>query len=827
MAGLTVGELTALIDADDSGMRRGLSDADLRMRGFQRDVEGRLRRLDGRFVSTGELIAAGLRTGTDEGRRFGLSLGGLGGMVGKLGGLATSIGGIAAKLGAAVPLAAGLASAVGSIAPAAGLAASGLFAVQLATKTLQLGMVGVGDAVSAALDPSKAEEFNEALKKLSPSARAFALQVKALAPEFREIQQMVQERMFKGLDKILKEMGKTTLPILKNGLRVTAGTLNLVAKNIGNVAIGLSRSGALGQAISGANRGLNNLAHVPGVLVQGLTQVAAAAGPSFAKLTAAAGGAFEQLSTRMADAFADGRMQAAIERAVSLLGDLAEIAGNVVYIIGSVFSAAQVSGGGLIGMLKELTGQIADAFASPEALGGLKAIFGVMAQIGKSVGPILVSLLKTLGRVFEVLGPPVEELVRHLGAGLLKIADALGPVLVELAKVVGLIVEAALPFVDLAADLVASILPALVPLFASFGEVVKAAAPFLAQLAQTAGAVLLPILNTLATQVLPKLLPPFVDMANRIFPLLTEVLVGLTPSLTDLALAFADLLVEAAPLVVKIIEMGTALLEDLMPYIGPIIALMTKLTAGALTALADFITRYVIPAVKALGALLSGDFSGALEHVKTLGRNLATDFANSITRMRDRSSQALSQLRDWASRRATEMATNLGRSVSKAANDTINWFRGIPGRIRKSFSDQGNLLYGAGRRILQGLINGVKSMISSLRAEFSGITNMIPDWKGPADVDARLLRPAGRLVIGGFQRGISDQVPALQRQLQGITTSLPGMTMGGPTGGGYAGAGGPQRVVIELSGPREMRELIRGIVQRDGRGDVQLAFGQY
>lgn len=826
MAGLTVGELTALIDADDSGMRRGLSDADLRMRGFQRDVEGRLRRLDGRFASTGELIAAGLRAGTDEGRRFGVSLRGLSGMAGGLGSLAGSIGGIAAKLGAAAPLAAGLAAAVGNIAPAAGLAATGMFAVVLATQTLKLGMVGVGDAVSAALDPSKAEEFNEALKKLSPSARAFALQVKALAPEFRELQQMVQERMFKGLDGILKEMGKTTLPILTNGLRVTAGSLNLMAKNVGNTAIGLSKSGALGQAISGANRGLNNLARIPGTLVQGLTQIAAAAGPSFAKLTAAAGNAFDKLSVKMADAFANGAMEQAIEQAISLIGDLAEVAGNVFRIIGSVFDAAQVSGGGFLGVLQEITGQLAEAFASPEIQGGLKAIFGVMAQIGKSVGPILVSLLKTLGRVFEVLGPPVEELVKHLGDGLLKVADALGPVLVEVAKVVGEIVEAALPFVDLAADLVAAILPALTPLFAALGEAVNAAAPFLAQIAKTAGEVLLPILSALATEVLPKLLPPFVDMANKIFPLLTDALVDLTPSLTDLALAISDLLVELAPVIVKVIELGTAFLEDLLPYIGPIIDLMTKLTSEVLTGLADFITRYVIPAIKALSALLSGDFSGALEHVKTLGRNLATDFVNNVLRMRDRASGALTQLRDWASRRVAELGINMAKSVSKAARDTVAYFRDMPGRIRDSLGDLGSLLYGAGQRILRGLINGVKSMIGSLRAEFAGITNMIPDWKGPADVDAKLLRPAGRLVIGGFQQGISDQVPALQRQLQGITTGLPGMTMNGPAGGG-SGAGGPQRLVIELSGPREMRELIRGIVQRDGRGDVQLAFGQY
>lgn len=304
---LTIGDLVGFIRADDSGMRRGLNSADLRMRGFTRDMDGRLRHLDGRFATTGEAMAAGLRTGSDEGRRFTFSLGRLASMAGGLGGVVASIGGIVAKLGAAVPLAAGLAATVAQIAPAAGLAATGLFTVVLASQAMKLGMQGVGDAVKAAMDPSNPEAFNEALKKLSPSARAFAMEVKTLAPEFKKLQQAVQERMFKGLDGVLKGMATHTLPVVKKGLIDAAGGLNLMAKNVGNAAIGLGKSGTLGTAISGATAGLTNLSRIPGQLVAGLTQVAAAAAPSFARLTAGAGSAFDRMSEKFSAAFASGK----------------------------------------------------------------------------------------------------------------------------------------------------------------------------------------------------------------------------------------------------------------------------------------------------------------------------------------------------------------------------------------------------------------------------------------------------------------------------------------------------------------------------------------
>jgi hypothetical protein len=57
---LTIGELVGFLRADDSGWRRGLDSADLRMRGLQRDTNGRLRDMRGRFVDEGGLMGQGL-----------------------------------------------------------------------------------------------------------------------------------------------------------------------------------------------------------------------------------------------------------------------------------------------------------------------------------------------------------------------------------------------------------------------------------------------------------------------------------------------------------------------------------------------------------------------------------------------------------------------------------------------------------------------------------------------------------------------------------------------------------------------------------------------
>lgn len=163
-------------------------------------------------------------------------------------------------------------------------------------------------------------------------------------------------------------------------------------------------------------------------------------------------------------------------------------------------------------------------------------------------------------------------------------------------------------------------------------------------------------------------------------------------------------------------------------------------------------------------------------------------------------------------------------TVRKGA-ELISWVRGLPGRITSALGNLGSLLLGAGRRLIQGLINGITGMIGNIKSTLGRITSMLPDWKGPARVDARILTPAGASLMEGFQSGISSQVPALRRQLQGITGDLPDMTVRAPRGVTRQSGAAAQRLVIDVTGAdREMKDLMRRIVKVDGRGSVQTAF---
>lgn len=734
---LNIGELVGLINADDSGMRRGLSDAELRMRGFQRDTEGRLRHLDGRFATTGDLIAAGLRTGTDEGDRFNLSLGRIAGMAGGLVGVAGSVGRIVAMLGAAAPAAAGLAAALANIAPAAGVAATGIVAVQLATNAVKIGMSGVQDAVSAAFDPEKAAQFEEALAKLSPNARAFVLELKGMSKEFDALKKDVQDRLFEGLDEVLRDMGEHTLPVVRRGLSDAAGAVNLMAKNVGRAAVGLGKSGTLGRAIRSANSGLFNLSRIPSQIVVALTQVAAAAGPSFERLTKAAGKAFDGISERISDAFESGRMEQAIEDAIDLIGDLIDIAGNIGSIFGSVFKAAQVSGGGLIGTLKEITGSLADAFASPEVQAGLRSLFETMSVLAKTAAPLLAQAIGLLAPILVELGPPIQQLITTLGDALKPILDELGPVLVELASAFGELIVAALPLITLVGQLIAGLLPSLIPLIQAVSEVIRFLAP-----------------------------------------------------------------------VIKIAAEGLALL--LLPVLQD---------------MAEFIDNVVLPAVRGFLAIMKGDFSTAAEIGRDVINGMIDSQVQAFTTLPQRVRPWLNNFVSGTAQAGRNAASGLMRGVRGMLTDLSRQLSRVPGIARSRLSGMGGTLYSAGVNLIRGFINGIRDMFGGVRSTLSDLTSRLTSWKGPEDVDKRLLRPAGRLVLGGFMDGIDDLTPALKAQLQGLTGQVPGMALGG-LGAGAGGGGGVFGLRIEIAGPEEVTRLIRGIVATKGGGNVQLAFGR-
>lgn len=882
MSALTIGELVGYIRADNSDFQRNLVRSQLRMEGFQLDTEGRLRDLHGNFVdesqAMGRALADNIGDGTQQAtrmvtvysstvdremrsvqgrfrraaaaaRQMGDDLGGtlrrvradlarldidtdrLRGIAGGIGRVTAAAAPLAGALGAAIPVAASLVATLANIAPAGATAVTAQLAVQQATGTVKLAMVGLDDAIGAALDPEKAAEFEEALAKLSPEARKFALAIKDMAPQLKELQQDVQDRVFQGLADDLERVGKAVLPVVRRELLSTAGALNTMAVGVADAARDLAEDGTLGRAMGSASKGLHNLAGVPGIVVTALGQLAAAGGPAFERLTAAAAKGAADIGERLGKAFESGALEDAVEQAIDLIGQLVDVGQNVFSILGSVFGAAEASGGGFLGVLEDITSEIARVAKTDAVQDALGALFSVMATIGETVGPLLTLALKAIAPVLTALGPPIETIVEALGDALTPVLEGLEPVLGSAAEAVGALIEAAAPLLPVAGELVAALLPALVPLFDALRVVFEALAPIVEQVGQIIGDTLTPVIEAL-TPVIEPLAQLIADQLVMWLSVLGDLLVELGPSLVTLGEALGELMVALGPLIEAWALLSTELLTALMPLLEPLIKLIGRLAAYLADDLARTISDVVVPAVETIAALLRGDFDGAVNAAKRAVSGFVSAAVARFTELPTRAAAALARLAVELRIKVDRAGVEMVQAMVRKRTELVAKVRQIPAMASAALGQLGSYLRGKGAQLIAGFIQGIRDMIPSVRSVLGGLTASLPDWKGPETVDRTILTPAGRSLIGGFQAGIADQLPALRAQLRGLTADLPGMALPGAPGagmrGGVAAVGGQTvRVIVQpRGGVDKLAALLQEWIVVDSGGDVQASLGR-
>ncbi len=126
--------------------------------------------------------------------------------------------------------------------------------------------------------------------------------------------------------------------------------------------------------------------------------------------------------------------------------------------------------------------------------------------------------------------------------------------------------------------------------------------------------------------------------------------------------------------------------------------------------------------------------------------------------------------------------------VRTTAGELIDFVMGIPGRILDALGDLGGLLWDVGRALIRGFIDGIESMFDAVKGALGHLTNALTGWKGPLDLDRKILIPAGNAImqglIAGFDRGSRD----VEQYLKDFTGDINGFTIS-PVGGFNTGTG--------------------------------------
>lgn len=658
-----------------------------------------------------------------------------------------------------------------------------MLAVKQASAVVQLGMIGIQDAVTAALDPSKPQAFAAALKNLSPNARAFATEVSKLQPDLKAFQQGVQNRLFAGFADELRRLATSVLPVVQKGFNDTASTLNRMALGASEAARRLASNGTLGKALAGANTGLSNLSKVPVQVVTALGQLAAAGVPVFNRLTKLVAKVADGISDRLSKAFKSGALGDAVNTALDLVIDLGHVAANVFGAIQNILGSVSSSGAGFINILSSVSKAIEDVTATKAFQRAIGALAQTMAVIGRTVGPLLQQALSAIAPVFTALATPVQTLVQSLGKGLSAVLTGLAPVLASAARSVGALLTAISPLLPVLGNLIGALLPVLVPVFDALTTAFTSLTPAITQVARIIGGSLVPVITSLIPALTPIILA-FGQWLAAMAPVVTQLLVALTPSLIQLGQSLGKLIVALTPLITLFAQGFIVQVQASAAIVQRFIPVVSGLASVLANSLAANITNLVVPALRLMSSVLRGDVSGSWNAAKALihgaGNNIIQTqlTINRVTQavfnaVRNIIATNVAGARIAAVAAFTRIRDDISSSLASARRTVSSVFNSLPGRIRAPLARAGGLLFSVGQDLIRGLIRGINSMFGGLiSAVRSVVGSAVSTAKSLLQISSpsKVFAEIGRNVGLGFIKGLTGT----QEQIAQTTANIAG-----------------------------------------------------
>lgn len=427
--------------------------------------------------------------------------------------------------------------------------------------------------------------------------------------------------------------------------------------------------------------------------------------------------------------------------------------------------------------------QAAQAF-SPLGL-ILQAVTPLLPVIGSALGQVAATLVGALGPALAAIVPALAQVATALGGALTSALAAILPAILGL-----------LPSItSLATTLVGALLPvltALLPVVSQVGAVLigALAQAFVAILPAVTG--LLPVITQVAS-VLGSVLLTAVTALSPLLTLLADVFAQVVTAVAPVVGVVGTLIGALAPVVTIVGDLISALLPPLvdlfMALLGPVLALIAPLVgelAPILTTVGNIISSVVVPALGTLASWLGTALGAVLPVASAIAGGLVS---------------ALSSLIRWLVNAASGVAQFVGDAVAKfgqfvstvgsAIGDAIGFVTDLPGKITGVFAGAGTWLLESGKKIIQGLVDGIKGMVGKVTDAVGGVLSKARDLlpfspakTGPFSGRGWTLY-SGRSISGALAQGIrdeTDQVVAASRALvDAAALNLPGASIGAPS----------------------------------------------
>ena len=546
---------------------------------------------------------------------------------------------------------------------------------------------------------------------------------KTLQPEFDSLKASISQRWQDGLTPIFEGWRKY-FPMLETGFGKITDSMVGWVRGFSDI---LDGGGARQIEIMFENISQFMTAITPGIngLVDGFLTLGAEGSKSMGALSMAINNFGIGFEAVVRQAASDGRLAAALTGLGVVLDSLLES-------FNRLFDAGLTAMAQLAVPLDNFVTGLTDVL-----VGLMPALNPIVSLLGNVLGEIGTQL----GQVFQALAPGIEAIAGTMQSILVPVIQALGPLLTVAADGLSQFAQA----------LMTGLQPAIGPLVAGFTAIADALGgalmqviPVLTPIFQQLGEVLAGVI----AQVLPVLVPMILQMVDAFVQLMTAVgaelpglifalgeafmsilttLTPLIPALTELAVSAMGYLAQVLPQVVNFFTRLAVEIANFAPKMEPVISAIGTLI-GWFANLIEAIAPVVAAFWKVATAIL-GPFAEAMGKAMSLIGDQITKFMELQTRMADTFAagvEAVSQFVSEAKAKFSEFVEGIRSMVSEA----IAAVQQFGSDVKAVFAGAASWLVESGRALIQGFINGIKSMAGAARDAASsvvqGVRNLFP-----------------------------------------------------------------------------------------------------
>lgn len=380
----------------------------------------------------------------------------------------------------------------------------------------------------------------------------------------------------------------------------------------------------------------------------------------------------------------------------------------------------------------------------------------LLSDAATTIGTVIQGILDTCGPVFEAIGTAAEGAFSWLSENAPGAIDtafatidgaisAAGEVISPILEGIGTALDGAFAWFESGgADTVTTVIGNIQTVFETFGNILSTAW-------DTIGTVLSNFADGFSRT--------FNDSTTSALDGLMSAFQGLVDVLSGNDEAFSGFMETMEPIISTLADLFGSTLATAITLVVDVISAVITIISSVITAFQDFVSNIdEIPA-----------------KVETFVTNVQTFFSELPGKIQTFLTEVITNATTWVTDmagKATEMGQGFLDAVTEKFGDVLDWAGNIGSSIIDALGDMGSLLFDQGSAIIEGFLNGLKSMWDSVTGWVSGIGEWIAENKGPIDYDRVLLIPHGKAIMAGLQEGMQTGFTGVQDDVLGMADEL-------------------------------------------------------